>query len=228
MTLWAVKAPAPRLTPSEPAGVPHLLSSYYVPGAVPGWRWGRHPILPVTQTVRPLPTECALRHPIPQPLPKLGSAPSLPGPAKHPTPIQYPRGLPTLNENRTPTEGSGPSGAVPGLSLVTPSLWPLLSRCYKWADVLEILTTTGFPRLPAPTSLPGSATAGVRVQGSRPGEGMTERLTGRGRVESGPLLTCRLSRDPWMRPVCARLHTRPRDAPAEAGPAPPRPQPSPW
>ena len=47
-------------------------------------------------------------------------APSLPGPAKHPTPIQYPRRLPTLNENGTPTEGSGPSGAVPGLRLVTP------------------------------------------------------------------------------------------------------------
>ena len=121
MTSWAVKAPAARLTPSGPRGSPHLLSSYCAPGTGPGWRWGRRLILPVTQTVLPLPTESALRPLIHLPLPKLGSVPSLPGPSKHP-PIQYPCRLPTPNKNRTgPSErGSGPSGAVPGLSLVTP------------------------------------------------------------------------------------------------------------
>lgn len=198
MTSWAVKAPAPRLTLSEPAGAPHLLSSYCAPGTGPGWRRGRHLILPVTQTVLPLPTESALRPLTRQPLPSLGSSPSVPGPSEHPAPIQYPCRLPTPNENGIGPSvgGSGPSEQCLGCPLSPWSLWPHLSQCYKWADVLEILTTTGFPRLPAPMSLPGSATAGVSVQGSRPGEGMTEPLTGRGRAESGPLLTSRLSRAP--------------------------------
>lgn len=111
MTSWAVKVPAPRLTLSEPAGAPHLLSSYCAPGTGPGWRRGRHLILLVTQTVLPLPTESALRPLTRQPLPSLGSAPSVPGPSEHPAPIQYPCRLPTHNENGIGPSvgGSGPS-----------------------------------------------------------------------------------------------------------------------
>ena len=127
MTSWAVKAPAPCLTPSGPTGSPHLLSSYCAPGTGPGWRQGRHLIL---QTVLPLPTESALRPLIHLPLPKLGSVPSLPGPSKQPTPIQYPCRLPTPNKNRTgPSEGGrAPQERCLGCPLSPRSLWPHLSR----------------------------------------------------------------------------------------------------